>query len=516
MSLKVNLGLTIVLLLGLSLRALAMLRPIAYDEAYTFLHFVKQPLNIGLADYHVPNNHLLNTLLAHFSVMIFGNTTWGLRLPVFFFGGGLIYITYLLWNRLANQGTALLAAAMVAVSHPLISYSADARGYIINTFFFISAFYIASYLLEIDEKKYWIVFSIFIALSFYAVPTMLYGFGMIYLWIILCSFKENCKSERTKILKRVGFSLVFTSVLTILSYLPVMLYLSENEVPFGAQQLSFITIMKALIPYGLRIFSNWGEELPYLFHIIFLILGLGAIITICLKPQNEFSPKPHRIIFLWLSGFWPACALLITRIAPPYERVWVFLLPLFFGLAAYGLTVLFKLAIPSKAIHKNLLFVLCSLSVILIMGVSSYDKLEYSAFSKSRNPSIISKLLNKHTTPGSVLGVRGALMEKLKFYSASHQRNFLNLNDFIFLNTAWKLNVIQINHKFELSKILMVAEKADDIVKMRKWIRKYYPTLLVESETVLECLCSEEKRFPKIIEFNYRSIETKEDIARCG
>ncbi len=199
-----NVWLVIILLLGLSLRVLGMLRPIAYDEAYTFLHFVKQPLNICLADYHVPNNHLLNSLMAHFSVIIFGNTILGLRLPVFLFGSGLIYMTYLLWNRLTNQWTALLAAAMVAASYPLISYSVDARGYIIKTFFFISAFYVASYLSEITEKKYWISFSFLIALAFYAVPTMLYGFGMIYLWIVLCSFKEVCRPERKYILKRVG------------------------------------------------------------------------------------------------------------------------------------------------------------------------------------------------------------------------------------------------------------------------------------------------------------------------
>jgi hypothetical protein len=58
---------------GALLRLAFLFQPIRYDEANTFLGSASAPLYIGLSKYLNNNNHLLNTLLTHFSFLLFGD-----------------------------------------------------------------------------------------------------------------------------------------------------------------------------------------------------------------------------------------------------------------------------------------------------------------------------------------------------------------------------------------------------------------------------------------------------------
>ena len=81
-------GLTIVTMLALALRARELSQPIRYDEAATWLDYASQPLARALSDYRFPNNHLFHTLLVHISAALFGAAPWALRLPAFLAGIG--------------------------------------------------------------------------------------------------------------------------------------------------------------------------------------------------------------------------------------------------------------------------------------------------------------------------------------------------------------------------------------------------------------------------------------------
>jgi hypothetical protein len=50
-----------------------------WHEAWRYAEFASKPLVLGLSNYRAPNNHLLNTLLVHFSPRLFGNSVFGLR-----------------------------------------------------------------------------------------------------------------------------------------------------------------------------------------------------------------------------------------------------------------------------------------------------------------------------------------------------------------------------------------------------------------------------------------------------
>src|SRR5512139_1237710 len=67
-------------LAGFVLRVLVINRPIAYDEAYTFLNFASKSFKYILADYSAPNNHILHTILVGVAYRMFGGEPWVVRL----------------------------------------------------------------------------------------------------------------------------------------------------------------------------------------------------------------------------------------------------------------------------------------------------------------------------------------------------------------------------------------------------------------------------------------------------
>lgn len=122
--------LALVILVGIAVRLAFLHRPVAYDEAYSFVNFARRPWYEAVSDYNSTNNHLFNTLLMHWSYRIWGQQEWALRLGPCVFGVLLLLCCYLWGNSRLGRGPALLTTALAAASPLLISYSVNARGYI--------------------------------------------------------------------------------------------------------------------------------------------------------------------------------------------------------------------------------------------------------------------------------------------------------------------------------------------------------------------------------------------------
>ena len=103
----------VVAIVSLGIRAYLLFQPIRYDEAFTFLAYVSKPWYLGVADYSTPNNHVLNTLLAHFCYLALGSKVWVLRLPAFLAGVSVTPATYLLCRVLSGKDGALFAAEWI-------------------------------------------------------------------------------------------------------------------------------------------------------------------------------------------------------------------------------------------------------------------------------------------------------------------------------------------------------------------------------------------------------------------
>jgi hypothetical protein len=121
--------LALIVVIGATVRSFFLAQSMRYDEAYTFLNFVKG----GLLDhffYPLPNNHVLHTLLVRISVGLLGSHPVAIRLPAVLAGLLAIPLTFCLSRSLsANNRSGFSAAALVAVFPYLILYDTMARGY---------------------------------------------------------------------------------------------------------------------------------------------------------------------------------------------------------------------------------------------------------------------------------------------------------------------------------------------------------------------------------------------------
>lgn len=106
----------------------AVTAAITYDEAYTYLRFAGQPISGILSDYHVPNNHILHTILVHVSTGLYGNAVWAIRLPAFL--GGVAFLTAVVaLSRRCPEPARSLWPIAVALTPMVIEFNALARGY---------------------------------------------------------------------------------------------------------------------------------------------------------------------------------------------------------------------------------------------------------------------------------------------------------------------------------------------------------------------------------------------------
>ncbi len=328
------------------LRLAFLSEPIRKDESYTFMYSASRPFYVGLT-YYTVNNHLLNTLLMHISTSLFGASVWTVRLPTLIVGVFLIPATYAMTGLYHGKNAALIAAALVSASSPLIEYSFNARGYSLGALFFLLMIVFVG-LAQRRMGGAWILLPVSAALSLYAVPTMVYGVGGVFLYLLLG------RSEISKVL----FAGFCTGLLTVVLYAPVLATVGPSA----------ITSNKWVLPVPRNLWvSEFGRELMSLWiywnldlpRVITILLGVGIVAGVV------FSPKTLRLPPL--AAFFCVAAvagvLLPLQRVVPFRRNWLFLLPLCFASAAVGLDTLIR-----KLRHSDVISATLAILVTAWMG----------------------------------------------------------------------------------------------------------------------------------------------------
>lgn len=84
-------------------------------ELETWVEYVSRPFHQIIWDYTLPNNHILNSLLARFFYLFLGKEEWVLRMPALIFGMGAFFVfsklsCLLFKNPFSRYGAILLFA----------------------------------------------------------------------------------------------------------------------------------------------------------------------------------------------------------------------------------------------------------------------------------------------------------------------------------------------------------------------------------------------------------------------
>ncbi len=373
-------SLLIIIAAGIYLRYSFLFRPIKYDEAWSFNRWASQSFAFIVKDYSAPNNHILHTILMRISYLTLGMEPWKLRMPAFIAGVLIIPAAYLLFRLLYDKSTALLASGLIASSSFLIEFSVNARGYTLITLFFLLIFSLAYYLINNHSLWAWLAFALLSALGFYTIPVFIYPFGTVCLWSFLSLLKE-VNEEKNKRLFLLFFFVLLTFLLTFLLYLPVIKFsgldaLIANQFVKPLPWDKFLPEFYASIIPNLKLF-HW--DMPKL-HQFLLLAGFFLALIFHKKIASHKVPIVYTAL-----GF--TISVIIIQKVVPYNRIYIFFFPLYYGLASAGLYFSFQklTSIFKNEGIKELTFSFFTLIFTLTLGISAifYQSVYYSDFTGS-------------------------------------------------------------------------------------------------------------------------------------
>ena len=315
----------IAILLGIMLAALIVRLanidiPLTHDEAYMYNAFASRSFGHIISNYHLPNNHVLLSLIIKVTTDIFGNHVWALRLPTILAGTLMIPAAYWFAKGQYSRETATLAALFVAVFPVLVEYSVLSRGYSVMSLITLVLFTLGFYVIKKKNRFAWLVIAISSALGFFTIPIMLFPFGALYIWLLSSFFIGETHSYGSKL----NFLLYWVSsgigaaILTIILYMPILINnfdrFFENNFIAPLEWDIFPTIMWVRVRNTWLI---WTETFPLW---ISILGALGFFISLIFHKKLSKQKFPIQIAFIvWIA------TLIIARRPDMEPRLWVFL-----------------------------------------------------------------------------------------------------------------------------------------------------------------------------------------------
>jgi hypothetical protein len=363
-------ALAAILLVGTAARLPFLDRPMQLDEAYTYNEYASRPLLDGLSWYTLPNNHLLNTLLVHVATALLGNQRWVVRLPVFVAGLALIPATFAMAARLCGRAPALLAAALVGASEPLIEYSTNARGYTMVALVTVLLVVTADRIV-VDSRggrlHEWVAFTLLPVLGCFAIPIMLYPYGGVVLWLVLRARRPAAGSRRVR-LDRLALSGALAALLTIVLYLPALIRTGLGRVaanPYVAPRPLGDVVRE--LPRTLSLaWVEWHSDWPRLVTALFVLAWAVSLLRMVIAHRGCAAPTKLLLTVMCFS----MAAALVQRVVP-YDRVWLFALPLYLACIAEGLSgAIARLPLPGPVPQAFAVLLCAGLAFCVVRGES--------------------------------------------------------------------------------------------------------------------------------------------------
>ena len=305
--------------------------PVSYDEALTYVEFTHNPITYCISSYPLPNNHIFHSILTHISTSIpFLDLLFKLRIPS-------IVVSFLTWiiafsfvKRFYSRKIAFFVIAISSMLFMSVYYSYMSRGYALVTLFFIISLYAAFNIMKFGSRnRDWAIFSISSVLGFYAVPSFLYPFLTLNLFIFIYNYK-NIKQQFI-------FNL-FIALFTLLLYSPIILHQGFEALTSPAKDRLWVL---SYMPIFFK--DTFSEIFGLPIFVTFIIIFVALFFA--------FREREKMTLLLWLVFGLSPVILLIGHSVIPFPRTFVY----------YGFFIIFLIGISfSKYIEK--------ISVKLLVG----------------------------------------------------------------------------------------------------------------------------------------------------
>lgn len=309
------------------------------DEIYTFKFFILKSYHTIVSDYHVPNNHILQSLIYKAYLQLWGintlkevmNNVVKLRALQLLFGVITLIYLYRAVCLMVNERVALLSVLVLITTIPYNNFVLQIRAYNISMMLeVIILYYMVSYVQNARLKNLFFV-AISVSLLMYAVPSNLYvllgiiSFLGLAILVGLLGAHEllSCSPKRM-------FTLLITVVLGIamsfVYYFPVFKQVFSNE---------YVTYIPFLV-------SNIKEYAPRVLHDFNsnrLILALICLLFAALSLRKYSTYSKWMLFILWVFMIPFLIVFVLGNNVP--DRVFVTLVPFYATVFGYGLYCLF-------------------------------------------------------------------------------------------------------------------------------------------------------------------------------
>ncbi len=213
----------VVTLLALALRLIHLGGDLWVDEIYTVRQYASGSIRHIVSTYHDPNNHLLNSVLVHASVAVFGFREWAIRLPAMIFGVAAVPAFYGAARLVFDRWRSTLAAALLAVSYQHVYFSQNARGYAGYMLFGVLCTTFLARGLREDRLWLWIGYVATSLLCIASVPTgaFIIAGHLVVVGIALLSIRRS-DGELLPLVRRLALVYAALAVLAVQLYAPVL------------------------------------------------------------------------------------------------------------------------------------------------------------------------------------------------------------------------------------------------------------------------------------------------------
>jgi len=382
--------LSAIVLVGIAIRVAFLGEPMRYDEAYTFDAYAIHSIRYIVSTYPYPNNQIFSTLLTHLAWKLFGNHLWTVRFSADVAGPAIVPASYAVANELYDARAGLWAAALTAVSAPLIDYSVDGRGYALGALLILVLLWIAARVLARDRWLLWGCFSVCAALALYTIPTMAYGVATVAVWLA-ANAVLRAELRTWRFFGRLLCSLLIAAGLALILYIPVL----------GQPGWTFIKPLSPtwanLSQLSTSTWDNWNRAWP---HPLDWLVALGFLLSLLVHRRTARHPVPVALAaLLALVGI--AVAVPIS----PFVRSWLYLVPLYLITAGAGFAWLFA-ELGGHIEHRRLRWILQATGSLLVLGCLGLGVISHGQRGAEQAPSTDNHMV-------ALIRTRGAAHEQV-------------------------------------------------------------------------------------------------------
>ena len=325
-----------VLVVGMFVAAIMRIKnldiPLGHDEAYMYNAFASRSFWHIVTNYHLPNNHVLLSIIIKIVTGVFGNQVWALRLPTIITGVLMVPAAYYFAKRFYSAETAVLGSILIAVFPILVQYSVLARGYAILALMTLLLFTLGDYVRVNENRFVWLLTVLLSALGFFTIPIMFFSFGALYIWLIVSLIFNDIRSYKSKLdfLKYWLISGFSAAILTIILYAPIILNNFDRFLGNGI--IAPLEWDVFPITTWTRLRNTWIEWTEFVPLWISLLGVLGLLISLVFHKRFSKQKFPPQLAFLiWV------LTILIVRRPDMLPRFWLFLVALIPVWAAAGI-----------------------------------------------------------------------------------------------------------------------------------------------------------------------------------